>query len=215
MPITLENWWPCGPLIGPPLPKWLGVTWPWYKVAVAAPPAPVIIIPPEEIPPPEVVTPPVIIPPTKVYAIEVADEQGTGIWGGAYEDPIIRDFIAAAPGYNGGGKYALGAPDGIPAIVIGGAGNYLVLSFGAPISVKTLRLYMVSLYGYPTSNLYRVDVSQDRVNWIKVADASTIGDLPPGSMVYDVPVGAVLQFVRFYQVQSGVSIGVDAIEAIK
>lgn len=27
----LEEWWPCSPAVGPPLPKWLGVIWPWYK----------------------------------------------------------------------------------------------------------------------------------------------------------------------------------------
>jgi len=34
----LEDWWPISPLIGPPLPKWMGITWPWYK-----PPLPPII----------------------------------------------------------------------------------------------------------------------------------------------------------------------------
>jgi len=27
----LEDWFPMSPLIGPPLPKWMGLTWPWYK----------------------------------------------------------------------------------------------------------------------------------------------------------------------------------------
>ncbi|MBA7689880.1 hypothetical protein ES703_98399 [subsurface metagenome] len=27
----LEDWFPTSPLIGPPLPKWLGLTWPWYS----------------------------------------------------------------------------------------------------------------------------------------------------------------------------------------
>ena len=40
--IKLEDWLPCSPLIGPPLPRFLGITWPWYK-----PP----MIPPEELPP--------------------------------------------------------------------------------------------------------------------------------------------------------------------
>ncbi len=26
----LEDWWPTSPLVGPPLPKWLGIFWPWY-----------------------------------------------------------------------------------------------------------------------------------------------------------------------------------------
>ncbi len=29
---TLEDWLPISPLEGPPLPKWMGITWPWYKV---------------------------------------------------------------------------------------------------------------------------------------------------------------------------------------
>jgi len=27
----LEDWFPMSPLMGPPLPKWMGLTWPWYK----------------------------------------------------------------------------------------------------------------------------------------------------------------------------------------
>jgi len=27
----LEDWFPTSPLVGPPLPKWMGLTWPWYK----------------------------------------------------------------------------------------------------------------------------------------------------------------------------------------
>lgn len=29
--IKLEDWFPMSPLMGPPLPKWLGLKWPWYK----------------------------------------------------------------------------------------------------------------------------------------------------------------------------------------
>lgn len=35
----LEEWLPTPPMIGPPLPIWMGITWPWYKEA-APPPAP-------------------------------------------------------------------------------------------------------------------------------------------------------------------------------
>lgn len=31
----LEDWWPVSPLEGPPLPKWMGITWPWYKPETA------------------------------------------------------------------------------------------------------------------------------------------------------------------------------------
>lgn len=27
----LEEWAPASPLVGPPLPKWMGITWPWYE----------------------------------------------------------------------------------------------------------------------------------------------------------------------------------------
>lgn len=37
----LEDWFPTSPTEGPPLPKWLGILWPWYK---------------EEAPPPTVYT---------------------------------------------------------------------------------------------------------------------------------------------------------------
>jgi len=40
--IKLEDWLPISPLVGPPLPRFLGISWPWYK-----PP----LIPPEELPP--------------------------------------------------------------------------------------------------------------------------------------------------------------------
>lgn len=29
----LQDWFPMSPVVGPPLPKWLGVSWPWYKEA--------------------------------------------------------------------------------------------------------------------------------------------------------------------------------------
>jgi hypothetical protein len=29
--LKLEDWFPMSPLVGPPLPKWLALTWPWYK----------------------------------------------------------------------------------------------------------------------------------------------------------------------------------------
>jgi len=38
--LHLEDWFPASPMVGPPLPKWLGLTWPWYKGEEAAPPAP-------------------------------------------------------------------------------------------------------------------------------------------------------------------------------
>lgn len=40
MAIQLENWFPQSPLIGPPLPKWMGITWPWYKEVPPTPPTP-------------------------------------------------------------------------------------------------------------------------------------------------------------------------------
>lgn len=29
---VLEEWWPASPSVGPPLPKWMGILWPWYRV---------------------------------------------------------------------------------------------------------------------------------------------------------------------------------------
>ena len=29
--LKLEDWFPMSPMAGPPLPQWLGITWPWYK----------------------------------------------------------------------------------------------------------------------------------------------------------------------------------------
>lgn len=36
--IKLEDWFPMSPLVGPPLPKWLELTWPWYKGEEEEPP---------------------------------------------------------------------------------------------------------------------------------------------------------------------------------
>jgi hypothetical protein len=38
--LNLENWLPMEPAKGPPLPRFLGITWPWYKEGVPTPPAP-------------------------------------------------------------------------------------------------------------------------------------------------------------------------------
>jgi len=48
----LEDWLPVSPLIGPPLPKWMGIIWPWHK---------------EEEVPPEV-------PPTGAYGCPYCDQ---------------------------------------------------------------------------------------------------------------------------------------------
>ena len=29
--LKLEDWFPMSPLKGPPFPKWMEITWPWYK----------------------------------------------------------------------------------------------------------------------------------------------------------------------------------------
>ena len=29
--LKLEDWFPMSPMVGPPLPKFLGIYWPWYK----------------------------------------------------------------------------------------------------------------------------------------------------------------------------------------
>lgn len=46
--IKIEDWLPPSPLVGPPLPRAMGIVWPWYK-----PPAPPEEAPPEvpEVPP--------------------------------------------------------------------------------------------------------------------------------------------------------------------
>lgn len=31
MDFLLEDWFPMSPLVGPPLPRFLGLTWPWYR----------------------------------------------------------------------------------------------------------------------------------------------------------------------------------------
>ena len=40
--LNLENWLPMSPMEGPPLPKFLGIKWPWYKEVVPPPPPPIL-----------------------------------------------------------------------------------------------------------------------------------------------------------------------------
>lgn len=40
----LQEWYPMEPTVGPPLPRWLGIYWPWYKMK----PAEAIPLPPSE-----------------------------------------------------------------------------------------------------------------------------------------------------------------------
>lgn len=83
----LENWMPMSPEMGPPLPRSVGIYWPWYKpaipevvrlppaVPVAAPPivvappaAPVIAYPPPPpVAPPVIAYPPPAAPPVIAY----------------------------------------------------------------------------------------------------------------------------------------------------
>lgn len=76
--LALEDWMPMPPEMGPPLPRSMGITWPWYKLAVpvpeVAPPAvpvvappvvPVIVAPPAA--PPVIAYPPPAAPPVIAY----------------------------------------------------------------------------------------------------------------------------------------------------
>lgn len=51
-----EDWWPTPPQIGPPLPKWMGVTWPWYTPLGAEFKVSDLVISPEEVSPGQSVT---------------------------------------------------------------------------------------------------------------------------------------------------------------
>jgi len=84
--LALEDWQPMPPEMGPPLPRSIGIYWPWYKVAVpplevvppavpvVAPPVVPVIVAPPAAPPviayppyPPVAYPPVEAPPVIVY----------------------------------------------------------------------------------------------------------------------------------------------------
>lgn len=38
-PISIEDWMPMEPSKGPPLPRFLGILWPWYEEEEEKPPA--------------------------------------------------------------------------------------------------------------------------------------------------------------------------------
>ncbi len=52
----LEDWWPTSPLVGPPLPKWLGIYWPWYTPPGAEFRVSDLVISPAEVNPGQPVT---------------------------------------------------------------------------------------------------------------------------------------------------------------
>lgn len=52
----LEDWWPTSPLVGPPLPKFLNIYWPWYTPPGAEIKVSDLVISPEEVNPGQVVT---------------------------------------------------------------------------------------------------------------------------------------------------------------
>lgn len=52
----LEDWWPTSPLVGPPLPSWMDITWPWYKAPVAEFKVNNLVISPAEVNPGQPVT---------------------------------------------------------------------------------------------------------------------------------------------------------------
>lgn len=39
-----ENWLPMGPLLGPPLPRFLNIFWPWYKPPLPEPPEEGVVV---------------------------------------------------------------------------------------------------------------------------------------------------------------------------
>lgn len=72
---TIENWMPMEPAKGPPLPRFLGIYWPWYRPELPPvappeeepPPIPPPGKPPPGVAPPEVVFSMLIVSPSKVY----------------------------------------------------------------------------------------------------------------------------------------------------
>jgi len=56
LPKKLEDWLPMPPTVGPPLPQWLGITWPWYRAPGADFRLSDLVISPTEVNPGQSVT---------------------------------------------------------------------------------------------------------------------------------------------------------------
>lgn len=148
----------------------------------------------------------------KVFASSVYDEQGTGLWGGALTNPIIMSFRAIDPEFDGKGGYALGKPDGLPALIQGYEGNFLSLwLFSKATHIQKIKVRVESLYAYGTSVLFGIDISPDGTTWERVAIKGP-SPIPPGSSIYEAVVNKPVLLVRVTQSVSGVALGVDAVE---
>ncbi len=67
MRVNIQDWLPISPLEGPPLPKFLGLTWPWYKATLTIPaPLPPLPETPITLPYPSPTPPPAPVPLTLI-----------------------------------------------------------------------------------------------------------------------------------------------------
>ncbi len=117
----------------------------------------------------------------------------------------------------GGPELAEGAPDGLYASLTGAnfAGDnspFITLQvFDTPTLVSEIRVWYNNPYGYKVTNLVQVKVSSDGNNWTVISQRL---DLPSGdseiSWVTDLPV----KYVRLEQELPGVTMRIDAVQAI-
>lgn len=148
------------------------------------------------------------------YPIDVLQEQGTGIYNGGRQDKNIIPLLNRDSSYNGVGSYALGQPDGFPAIIYGVEGNFVTLKiFDKPEYVKSISVYLNSLYSYIVNPTFRVDVSLDETNWDEVFTARE--EISPGTSKYEIIVNQKVLLVRVIQRKSGVNLGIDSVEIVR
>lgn len=88
--LKLEDWMPMPPDMGPPLPKFLGIFWPWYKPPAAEFGVSNLVISPEEVNPGQTVT-------ISCTATNIGSEAGsyTVYLGG---DFMAEQTVSLAPG---------------------------------------------------------------------------------------------------------------------
>ena len=153
------------------------------------------------------------------YARAVYGQLGTGVWN--WEAALIQSYVATDSEYDGSGKYALGEPNGLPALLQGYEGNYLALTFcsyfnrllSQPINIGLLKLYITNLYNYAVGAYFKVQISLDGESWTDIWTPP--GQYDIGSHTYEILVNQPILAVRVIITATGVNMGIDAIEALR
>ena len=137
--------------------------------------------------------------------------------------PVVVDSLGVNNPQN-----ANGSPDGVAAYIYGQQGNFITLQVADnPVNLSNLSLTVVNPYGYGVTLILESQVSVDGVNWIEIPAlrGRGVGTSPEswpiivnGMQVIDgavttLPFTSPIKYVKIYQKQTGVDMGVDAVVA--